>query len=84
MKSSLKKEEMPFTNNKFSELLTSVVLYKCKSCNFSTDNVQLMHEFKTKRKDCPFCKEKCKALASVSSQYLLFSITEGVDVSLKL
>ena len=84
VKSSLKKEEMPFTNNKFSELLTSVILYKCKGCNFSTEHVQLIHEFKTKRKDCPFCKKKCKTLASVSSQYILFSITEGIDVSLKL
>jgi hypothetical protein len=84
VKSSLKKEEMPLTNNKFSELLTSVVHYKCKGCNFSTEQVQLIHEFKTKRKNCPFCKEKCKSLASVSSQYLLFSKPEEIDVSLNL
>ena len=56
VKSSLKKEERPFTNNKFSEVLTSVVLYKCKDCNFSTEHVQLIHEFTLKSKECPFCK----------------------------
>ena len=34
VKSRLKKEEMPATNNKFSELLTSVINYKCKNCDF--------------------------------------------------